>query len=372
MIVAGRARRGDGGDLVGRELRARRGCSASPARHCRSRRPRPPDNPFSYLRFEAAPRLSHACGAKRYGMRGDGHKEGADEAGGGIPGGLACAARGDGAEGRAAHPALAARSAASAMPSTPTGRAARLARILGDQRPHPVDSDANDAVRDRLIAEMRAVGLDPRVTDDFACNGTGAAGGQLRPGAQPRRDDRPGRGQAPAARLALRQHLRRAGRVRRRHRRRLDARGRRPAARPPARPGRSPSCSTKARNRACSAPAPSSSAIRSPARVDIADQPRVARRDRAGDHVRDQPAERRPRSRSTAPPAARPVANSLSTDLYRLIPNSTDVAVFEERPWTILNFAVIGNETRYHSAGDDLAALDRRSLQHMGEQALGP
>ncbi|HYN47068.1 MAG TPA: M20/M25/M40 family metallo-hydrolase, partial [Allosphingosinicella sp.] len=68
--------------------------------------------------------------------------------------------------------------------------------------------------------------------------------------------------------------------------------------------------------------------------------------------------------------AARPVANSLSTDLYRLIPNSTDVAVFEARPWTILNFAVIGNETRYHSAGDVLAALDRRSLQHMGDQAL--
>ena len=66
---------------------------------------------------------------------------------------------------------------------------------------------------------------------------------------------------------------------------------------------------------------------------------------------------------------SRPVANSLSTDLYGLIPNSTDVAVFDERPWTILNFAVIGNETRYHSAGDTLAALDRRSVQHMGEQA---
>jgi hypothetical protein len=65
---------------------------------------------------------------------------------------------------------------------------------------------------------------------------------------------------------------------------------------------------------------------------------------------------------------ARPVANSLSTDLYALIPNSTDVAVFNERPWTILNFAVIGNETRYHSAGDNLAALDRRSVQHMGAQ----
>jgi hypothetical protein len=44
--------------------------------------------------------------------------------------------------------------------------------------------------------------------------------------------------------------------------------------------------------------------------------------------------------------------------------------VFEERPWTILNFAVIGNETRYHSPGDTLEALDQRSLQHMGDQAL--
>jgi hypothetical protein len=66
--------------------------------------------------------------------------------------------------------------------------------------------------------------------------------------------------------------------------------------------------------------------------------------------------------------APRPVANSLSVDLYALIPNSTDVSVFAERPWTILNFAIIGNETRYHSAGDDLAALDRASLAHMGMQ----
>ncbi|HEY0326934.1 MAG TPA: M20/M25/M40 family metallo-hydrolase, partial [Allosphingosinicella sp.] len=67
----------------------------------------------------------------------------------------------------------------------------------------------------------------------------------------------------------------------------------------------------------------------------------------------------------------RPFANSLSTDFYRLIPNSTDVAVFENQPWTILNYAIIGNETRYHSAGDELAALDRRSLHHMGSEALG-
>lgn len=54
-----------------------------------------------------------------------------------------------------------------------TNRAlARLQRILGPQVPHPVDSPANDAVRDRLLAEMRAVGLVPRVEDRFTCNGS--------------------------------------------------------------------------------------------------------------------------------------------------------------------------------------------------------
>ena len=66
----------------------------------------------------------------------------------------------------------------------------------------------------------------------------------------------------------------------------------------------------------------------------------------------------------------RPVASSLSTDVARLIPNDTDVTVYNERGWLALNFAIMGNETRYHSPGDDLAGLDTRSLQHMGDQAL--
>ena len=47
---------------------------------------------------------------------------------------------------------------------------ARLGRILGDERPHPVDTAANDAVRARLVAELRALDLQPRITDDFVCN----------------------------------------------------------------------------------------------------------------------------------------------------------------------------------------------------------
>jgi hypothetical protein len=68
--------------------------------------------------------------------------------------------------------------------------------------------------------------------------------------------------------------------------------------------------------------------------------------------------------------ATHPVVNSLSTDVYRLMPNYTDVNSFSERGWFTLNFAPIGNETRYHSAGDNLSALDPATLQHMGDQTL--
>jgi len=46
---------------------------------------------------------------------------------------------------------------------------ARLTRILGDERPHSVDTDANDAVRERLLTEIRSLGFDPIVRDDFRC-----------------------------------------------------------------------------------------------------------------------------------------------------------------------------------------------------------
>ncbi|MGB6317096.1 MAG: M28 family peptidase, partial [Litorimonas sp.] len=45
----------------------------------------------------------------------------------------------------------------------------RLARILGDEAPHPVDSDAGDAVIDRLSAEIRSLGFSPTVDDGFHC-----------------------------------------------------------------------------------------------------------------------------------------------------------------------------------------------------------
>jgi Peptidase family M28 len=247
--------------------------------------------------------------------------------------------------------------------------AARLARILGDQRPHPADSANGDAVRERLIAEMRAVGLEPRVTDDFACNAfrrsrtiacarvrnlvatIGPAEGRhlllvshydstfAGPGAA---DD----GIGVATMLEVAEALR----------------GRR-LARPV----------TFLFNEGEELGLLGARAFleRDPlaGRVDIAIN--LEARGVSGPAIMFETS--RPNGPAIAlyrAAAARPVANSLSTDLYALIPNSTDVAVFDARPWTILNFAVIGNETRYHSGGDTLASLDRRSLQHMGEQAL--
>jgi hypothetical protein len=66
----------------------------------------------------------------------------------------------------------------------------------------------------------------------------------------------------------------------------------------------------------------------------------------------------------------RPRASSLFAAVYALLPNDTDLTVFERRGVPGMNFAFIGDAERYHTAGDDLAHLDMASLQHQGEDAL--
>lgn len=66
----------------------------------------------------------------------------------------------------------------------------------------------------------------------------------------------------------------------------------------------------------------------------------------------------------------RPVANSLSADIYKLLPNDTDFTVFRQAGMTGLNFAYIEGVTTYHSSLDNIANLDERSLQHHGMYAL--
>lgn len=266
-----------------------------------------------------------------------------------------------------------------APPSPPTDASAdgfdanraavRLARILGEERPHPADSPASDAVRARLIAEMRAAGLNPRVTDDFACNGFSRS----RTVTCARvRNLVATIGPDTGRHLLLNAHY--------------DSTF--------AGPGAGDDgigvatlleIATLLRGQRLSRPVTflfneGEEMGLIGARAFMARDPLAARVDTlinleargiAGPAIMFETS--RPNGAAIAlyrSAVTRPVANSLTTDLYGLIPNSTDVTVFSERPWTILNFAIIGNETRYHSAGDNLAALDRRSLQHMGAQTL--
>ncbi len=245
---------------------------------------------------------------------------------------------------------------------------ARLARILGDQQPHPADSPANDGVRDRLLAEMRGVGLTPQVRDQIACNeiykARGVVCARVRNviatiGPQQGRhlllnahydssSAGPGAGDdgvgvatlLEVASIIRREPLRRPVTFLFNEGEELGLVGARAFLADPL--SRAVDSLINLEARGVSGPV-------NMFETNVPNAAPVAAFARAVD---------------------RPVANSLATDVYRTMPNYTDVNSFEERGWLTLNFAMIGNETRYHSAGDNLAALDPRSLQHMGDQTL--
>ena len=50
-----------------------------------------------------------------------------------------------------------------------------LGRVLGDQRPHPLGSDGNRAVRDRIVAEFERIGLPVSVRSRFTCGARACA-----------------------------------------------------------------------------------------------------------------------------------------------------------------------------------------------------
>ena len=244
---------------------------------------------------------------------------------------------------------------------------ARLRRVLADERPHPVDSEAGDGARERLVAELRALGLDPQVTDDFACNSLPA---YRSVGCARVRNVLATINPGPGRHLLLAAHH--------------DSSAVGPGAADDG-IGVAVLLEVAAQLRSLRLARPVTLLItdgeeagligarafaeRHPLAGNVAALINLEARGVTGPAIMFETS--RPNASAIAAfGAARPVANSLMTDFYRMIPNSTDVAVFEEKGWTILNFAIIGNETRYHSAGDDLAALDPRSVRHMGDQAL--
>jgi hypothetical protein len=245
---------------------------------------------------------------------------------------------------------------------------ARLSAVLGDEAPHPADSAGDDAVRTRLVGQIRALGLTPVVRDQFACNTIykqrGVACARVR-------NVLVWLGPSGGKALLINSHY--------------DSNAAGPGA---ADAGAGVATMLDVASILKDEP------LKLPvlllfnegeelglvgARAFLADplSRRVdslinleARGTTGPVTMFETSIPNGPPVRAFARAVDRPFANSLATDFYRQLPNYTDVNSFSERGWLTLNFAMIGNETRYHSAGDDLAALDPRSLQHMGDQTL--
>jgi hypothetical protein len=66
----------------------------------------------------------------------------------------------------------------------------------------------------------------------------------------------------------------------------------------------------------------------------------------------------------------RPSAVSAAYEVYKRMPNDTDLSVFKRAGMSGFNFAFIGGVHRYHTPRDDLAHLDAASVQHHGDNAL--
>lgn len=68
--------------------------------------------------------------------------------------------------------------------------------------------------------------------------------------------------------------------------------------------------------------------------------------------------------------AHRPVANSLMFEVYRKMPNNTDLTIYKNAGAAGLNFAFSRGVALYHSSRDSTANLSKRSLAHHGDNML--
>ena len=74
--------------------------------------------------------------------------------------------------------------------------------------------------------------------------------------------------------------------------------------------------------------------------------------------------------REFAKAAPHPVTSSFMYEAYKRLPNDTDLTVFKHAGLAGLNFAYVGCWTRYHTMRDNLENISEHSLQHDGSYAL--
>lgn len=245
----------------------------------------------------------------------------------------------------------------------------RLMRILGDERPHPVDSPANDLVRERILSEIKNLGYTPEVRDDFACRGSKRFGGMscarvrnilfragpsgsgaalvaahydsvpAGPGAG---DD----GAGVAATLEI-------------------------AARLVGRTLTKPVIFLLTDGEEVGLLGATSFVRKDPWAKDVAFAINMEARGTGGPAIMFQTSA--PNGRDIGALTTKPVrtiANSMAADIYRTLPNDTDATEFLGKGYDVVNFAFINPVARYHTPLDSLAHLEHASVGHMGGAAL--
>src|SRR5690349_943954 len=239
-----------------------------------------------------------------------------------------------------------------------------LGRILGDQQPHPLGSEANRAVRDRIVAEFERVGLPVSVRSRFTCGARACATvdnvlARL-PGASP--DDAilltahydsvaagPGAGDDGAGVAAMIETARALAAGSRLQRDVLFL----------ADDGEE---------------AGLLGAVAFTGEPEFARVGWVVNLEARGDVGASSLIETQAGNAGVVAAIGRslprPSGSSLDYEIYKTLPNDTDFTVYREHGRGGANFALSRGAARYHTPRDDIARLSPGSLQHHGDNAL--
>lgn len=243
---------------------------------------------------------------------------------------------------------------------------ASLRRVLPEEVPHPVGSAANSRVRERLLAELRRLGYAPEVQRTFSCGRYGACG-EVENVAARLEGERAGKAvlllthydSVPAGPGAADDGAGVAALLE-------VARALREGPRPPR-----PVIFLADDGEEGGLLGAAAFLGEHPWAREVGAVVNLEARGTSGPSLMFETGEGdRWLARRLARALRRPVTSSLFASVYRLLPSDTDLSVFLPGRLPALNFAFIGEASRYHTPLDDLAHLDPRSLQHQGENAL--
>ncbi|MCQ4163612.1 M28 family peptidase [Tahibacter harae] len=250
------------------------------------------------------------------------------------------------------------------------GRAVQvLGRLLGDQRPHPVDSSANRAVQQRISETLQGLGYTVDVQDTTSCRSYG-----LLTCARVRNLVAVHEGSAKGKAILLSAHY--------------DSVAAGPGA---SDAGSAVAALLEIARLLKQAPAGKNSVVllfnegeeiallgadafaaRHPLARDIALAINIEARGTSGQSVMFETGDSSGwLVDALASTARRPLTNSLLYEVYRLMPNDTDLTVFKARGLQGLNFAHGEQLPYYHTPRDNLQELNPGSVQQHGDNVYG-